>query len=131
MSAHVRIGVGTEQYAVDLDHVREVTTVGPVVQVPGAGPLVDGVFQLRGEILPVIRLGDLLGAPPGQARRLLVVRDGDRCAALAVDQANAVEDLPEPEAPSEPMMRGSVLLDGTILGILDVPAVLDAVSAVS
>jgi purine-binding chemotaxis protein CheW len=129
MSTHVCITLGPERYGVAVEQVREVTELGAIVPVPGAGPLVAGIQNLRGEILPVVRLHDLLGGPAGDPRRIVVVREGDRSAGLAVDRAEAVMDLPEPGEPVEPLMRGSVLHDGAVLGILDVAAVLDAVCA--
>ncbi len=131
MNAHVCIELGSERYAVGIEHVSEVTEAGGIVPVPGAGPLIAGVFDLRGEIVPVVRLRELIGAPAGEARRTVVVRAGDRCAGLAVDRADYVEDLPEPDAPGEPLMLGSVLLDGDIVGVLDVLAVFDAVRVVN
>ncbi len=127
MSAHVCVALGGERYGVAVEHVDEVAELGAVVPVPGAGPLVAGIRHLRGEILPVVRLHDLLGAPPGHPRRIVVVHDGDRRAGLAVDRADDVEDLPEPDAPAERLTRGAVLHGDVVVGILDVPAVLDAV----
>jgi purine-binding chemotaxis protein CheW len=127
MSAHVCVALGAERFGVAVEHVREVAELGTIVPVPGAGPRVAGIRHLHGEILPVVHLTDLLGTPAGNPRRLLVVHDGDRCAALAVDRADDVEELPEPDAPGEPLTRGAVLHRGAVLGILDVPALLDAV----
>lgn len=127
MTAYVCISLGAERYGVDVGHVVEVAELGAIVPVPGAGERFAGIRRLHGEILPVIWLHDLLGAPPGQPRRIVVVRDGDRLAGLAVDRADDVEDLPEPEGPAQPFTRGAVLRGGAILGILDVAAVLDAV----
>ena len=93
MSAHVCIGLGFDRYAVDVEHVREVTELGTIVPVPGAGPRIAGIRHLHGEILPVVRLRELVGASAGIPRRLVVVQDGDRCAGLAVDRADCVADL--------------------------------------
>jgi purine-binding chemotaxis protein CheW len=130
MSAHVCIALGFDRYAIAVEHVREVTELGTVVPVPGAGPRMAGIRHLHGEILPVVRLRNLLGAPAGNARRLVVVHEGDSCAGLAVDRADAVEDLPEPDEPGdEPWLRGTVEHDGVTRALLDVPAILDAVRA--
>jgi purine-binding chemotaxis protein CheW len=131
MSVHVCIALGAERYGVAVEHVREVAELGAIVPVPGAGPQVIGIRHLRGEILPVVHLHDLLGAPAGRPRRLVVVHDGDRCAGLAVDRADDVEDLPEPDEPGELLTRGAVLHAGTVVGLLDVPAILDAVGTVT
>jgi len=129
MSAHVCVALGAERYGIAVEHVREVAQLDTVVPVPGAARWIAGVRHLRGEILPVVRLHDLLGAPAGDPRRVVVVRDRDRSAALAVDRADAVEDLPEPDGAGERLTRGAVLHRDAVLGILDVPAILDAVGA--
>jgi purine-binding chemotaxis protein CheW len=129
MSAHVCFAVGTERYGIAVEHVREVAELGSIIPVPGSGPLVTGVRNLRGEILPVVRLHSLLGAPARNPSRIVVVQDGDRSAGFAVDRADDVEELAEPQAPGQPLTRGAVLHNGSVVGIVDVPAVLDAVAA--
>jgi purine-binding chemotaxis protein CheW len=129
MTAYVCVSLGGESYGVDVAHVRGVAELDTVVAVPGAGPHVPGISQLLGEILPIVRISDLLRAPQGQPRQIVVVQDGERRAGLAVDAAEQVEELPEPAAPDEPLTHGAILHDGRTIGILDVPALLDAVAA--
>jgi chemotaxis signal transduction protein len=99
------------------------------VAVPGAGPHVAGISHLQGEHLPIVRIDELLRAPSGEPRRIVVVEDRDRRAGLAVDAAEQVEELPDPAPSDEPLTHGAVLYDGHTIGILDVPALLDAVAA--
>jgi purine-binding chemotaxis protein CheW len=128
MTAYVRVSLGGERYGVDVAHVREVTQMGVVVTVPGAGPHVVGVSDLRGEIVTVVRISELLRAPRGSPRRLVVVEDDERRAGLCVDAAKEVEELPAPVASAAPLTKGAVLHDGRTIGIVDVPALLDAVA---
>jgi len=128
MSAYVRVSLGDERYGVDVSYVREVAELDDVTPLPGAGPHVAGVWHLHGEILPVVRVSGLLRAPAGEPRRLVVVVHHERRAGLAVDAAEEVEELPEPDAPGEPLTVGAVLHDGRTIGIVDVPALLDAVA---
>ncbi|MDP9133905.1 MAG: chemotaxis protein CheW [Actinomycetota bacterium] len=129
MTAYVRVSLGGESYGVDVAHVRGVAELDTVVAVPGAGPHVAGISHLQGEILPIVRISDLLRAPQGEPRQIVVVQDGERRAGLAVDAAEQVEELPEPTALDEPLTHGAILHDGRTIGIVDVPALLDAVSA--
>jgi purine-binding chemotaxis protein CheW len=129
MTAYVRLSLGSERYGVEVAHVRGVAMLDAVVEVPGAGPHVAGVLHLHGEILPIVRVGELLRAPPGEPRRIVVVEDRQRRAGLAVDAAEQVEELPDPLPSDEPMTHGAVLHDGHTIGILDVPALFDAISA--
>lgn len=52
---------GAEQYTVPLDTVREVVADPKVGRVPGAHPAVIGVMNLRGDVVPVLDTGLLLG----------------------------------------------------------------------
>jgi purine-binding chemotaxis protein CheW len=129
VTVHVRVAVGGERYGIAVDCVREVAELGDVVAVPGAGPNLTGLRHLHGELLPVLRISGLLRAPAGAPRRIIVVEDGGRRAGLAVDAAEEVEELPPADAPGEPLTRGAVLHEGRVIGLLDVPALLDAAAA--
>lgn len=129
MTACVRVSLGRERYGVPVDRVREVAELGALVAVPGAGPHVAGIRQLRGELLPVVRLDGLLHAPAASQRRIVVVEDGARRAGLAVDAAEQVEELPPPDRPGGALTLGAVLHGDRVIGLLDVPALLDAVAA--
>jgi len=130
VSTYLRIGLGPEHYALDVAWVREVTEARTVVPVAGAGPHVLGVCNLRGEILPVVRLDGLLhveGAPP--PRRIAVVQDGGRRAGLAITTAAEVEELTvaaQPGGLDGPFLTRTVLHEDRLIGVLDVTAVLDA-----
>jgi purine-binding chemotaxis protein CheW len=53
--------VGTDWYAVDLDWVREVVAHPTVTPVPTAPPAVIGLFNLRGDMVPIFDTGRILG----------------------------------------------------------------------
>ena len=123
---HLRIRLGTEQYALDLDDVLEVLELGDVTPVPGSGATLIGLRNLRGEILPALDLSALLGVVgEGSPRRLVVVADGDRRAGLAVDELIDLSQLPAATAKVDSLLvREGVLVDGALVGVVDVPAML-------
>jgi chemotaxis signal transduction protein len=87
-----------------------------------------GVRALRGQILPVIDLGLLLGNP-GEASpaHLVVAEAGVRRAGFAVDGVNGVASLPEPsEETDSGLLRGGLIDGEALVGVIDVPAVFDA-----
>lgn len=91
--------VGAVRYALELRWVREVVNLGFVTNVPTAPPVLGGVCNLHGAILPVIDLGALIGAPLGPPARqgdgaLVLEMDGVVCA-LRVDQVEHVASLHE------------------------------------
>lgn len=125
---YVRLRVAAEEYAIPVENVLEVAAMGTVTVLPGAPTQVLGVRGLRGQILPVIDLGLLLGNP-GAARPtyLVVAEAGVRKAGFAVDEVNDVGSLPEPtEETDSNLLRGGLLDGDSLVGVIDVPAVFDA-----
>jgi purine-binding chemotaxis protein CheW len=58
------IPVGSDTYAVSLETVREVVVDPRVTQLPTAPAVVRGVFNVRGDIVPLLDTGLLLGLRP-------------------------------------------------------------------
>jgi chemotaxis signal transduction protein len=128
---HVHLSLGEERYALPVGDVLSIVDAEGVAPVLGAPPSVLGLRALDGQLLPVFRLGAVLGAPDTAVRRIVVVAEGGRTAGLAVDDVLDVTDLGElsDELPEGERLRGSVLLDGTLVGLIDLPAVLGALEA--
>ena len=89
--------IGAVRYAAELRWVREVVSLGFVTGVPTAPPVLGGVVNLHGSILPVLDVAVLLGGPPGPPPRqgdgaLVLEVEGVVCA-LRVDQIDHVASL--------------------------------------
>jgi purine-binding chemotaxis protein CheW len=127
---HVRIRIGPEDYALPVESVTEVAELGDVTPVPGAHSAVLGARNLRGQVLPVIDMAAVFGLPSGSPKRLVVADHDGRRAGLAVDAVASVEPLPDlsEEADSKHLV-GATLIDASLVGVVDVRSVLDAVGA--
>ena len=125
----VRVRVGAEEYALPVRHVPEVAELGDVTPVPGTPAQVLGIRNLRGEVLPVFDAAAALGAAGGSPQRIVLADvEGRRCA-LAVDEIIEVADFEEPtEAVESRLLLGATLVDGVLIGVVDVPALLDALA---
>lgn len=80
------------RFAVDVAQVREISRCPPLVPLPHAPALIEGVADLRGTVLPILDLGRALGRPPVQdlaKARLAVLQAEDLVFGLRV--AAAVE----------------------------------------
>lgn len=104
-----------------LDLVSETMRCLPVQPVPGAPPFVQGISILRGETVPVVDLGLVLGetADP-HPRRLVSLRIGDRRVALAVEAVLRIVSgaaLNAQELP--PLLRGAAERTVRAIGTLD------------
>jgi len=120
---HVRVGAG--RYAFDVRDVREVEDRQRVTAVPGAPAGVLGVCNLRGAVLPVVQVNELLGQD-AEGGRFIVIADVDGfLAGVTVDEILGVEPLPgelEPDAAAG--VRGRALVDGELVGVLDTGEIL-------
>jgi len=84
-------------YAVDVTQVVEILRAPPVVPLPHAPALIEGVADLRGVVLPIVDLGRVLGgAPVGEApgARIVVLRVDDLVFGLRVGETSEVLSLP-------------------------------------
>jgi len=91
--------IGAARYAIELRWVREVVTLGFVTAVPTAPPVLGGLCNLHGAILPVLDVASLLdlpaGPPPRQGDGALVLEAEATVCALRVDQVDHVASLVE------------------------------------
>lgn len=133
----VRVGGGL--FGLPVEHVQEVIGLRPITRVFHSPPALAGVTNLRGEVLPVLDLGVLLGGDPtGQtaAARIVVVREESglkRRAGLWVDELSGLRDLPATLAPApataaervREVVRG-VIAEPPPCAVLHVPALFDS-----
>ncbi len=123
-------------YALPSEQVRMIEMFAEITPVPNTPPAVAGVFNLRGDIVPVIDLRMRLGLPPGAysvAARIIILQVEKRRIGMIVDSAREVLRFPAEQVLSPPeMMHGLsgkyltgvvVQSDRTIL-ILDLESVL-------
>ncbi len=97
-AAFVIVRVGPERFAVPMQVLDEVASVAAGIALPHVSALVLGLANVRGELLPLLDTGVLLGVAAGYrlgaANRTLVVRDQrGRRAGLPVDAVESVEAL--------------------------------------
>lgn len=122
MNVHVRVRLGKEHYALPVDTVLEIAELGEISPVPGSGPAVLGVRNLRGQVLPVFELAAVLGLdrqmPPAQ----LVVAECDGCrVGLAIDEVTDVGSLPAAANETDSaFLAGSAIVAEQLIGLIDV-----------
>jgi len=112
--------------ALPVEVVREVVAAPPVTALPGTPPPVLGVFNLRGEVLPVLDTKAALGGQPGgSAAYGVVAASGTDLVALTASGMPSIVDLDHRAQPSEtPGTAGSHLFQGRLVTVLDLPALL-------
>jgi purine-binding chemotaxis protein CheW len=88
--------LGPESYGLRLHEVREIIMVGQITPVPRAPQFVDGVLNLRGEVMPVVDLRTRFGLDRVEATsisRILITSIGGVYTGLVVDAVNEVRPV--------------------------------------
>ena len=133
MNEYVLVQVGRETYALPVIAVRRIAELGELVPIAGAAPEIIGVSAVFGELIPILDVGRMLGAASaGEADRLVIAQERDRVAGLAVNAVVGVQQIVDAsEDVSSPHLAGAALLDGALVGIVDVRSLFDSLDAQS
>jgi two-component system chemotaxis response regulator CheV len=59
----IEFEVGNNKYGINVIKVKEIIMPGPVTPIPHSHPYIEGIIQLRGEVLPVINMEKVLKLP--------------------------------------------------------------------
>jgi purine-binding chemotaxis protein CheW len=122
---YVRVRVAGEHYALPVEQVLEVADLGEVTSVPGSPPEILGVRNLRGQVIPVIGLATMLDLGGDEPSRVVVAESGELRAGLVVDEVLDVGEMPPASEQVESnYLLGAFLIDGELVGALDLDAVL-------
>lgn len=94
MDALIVFKIGSERVGVDIDKVREVAEARVSVGVPGSPDFVEGLVNIRGEVIPVISLRKRMGLEGQEhGNKLLIVEDAGNIAGLLVDELFGTEKV--------------------------------------
>lgn len=122
---HVIFRVEQQRYGLPLPAVKEVVVPPPsFTRVPRAPSAVSGVMNLRGRVVTVVELRQLLGLPDGPTPpgRVVLLDRGRRDLGLLVTEVDGIEEVdrvhPAP-GPAVPAVRGLAQLRGQAVTVLD------------
>jgi len=132
----VAFRVGREEFGVDVMKVEGVISMVDITRMPGAPWFVEGIINLRGQIIAVVDLARRLGIDPGEggpASRIVVVESQEVKVGLVVDSPQVISISAEGIEPSpvaaqggvdSSFISGVVKLDDRLLILLDVDRIL-------
>lgn len=133
--------LGEETYGLPISDVQEVISIPEVVsRVPNAPAFIEGVINLRGQIIPLIDQAGRFGAQAAAkvSRKVIVARSGDLQAGFIVDGVSDIKAIPGRDlvAPSGLLAGERRLFDrvarsreGDVVLIVDPKALLDQAEA--
>ncbi|MCB0332251.1 MAG: chemotaxis protein CheW [Bdellovibrionales bacterium] len=129
--------VGDLLFGVDVMQVQEIIRYQEMTPVPQSSPMIEGLINLRGQIITAICMRRRLGLPERDANHLpmnVVVRHEDEVISLLVDEIGDVlevsssqfEQTPDTiEERSRDLVEGVYKLDGKLLLVLDCARAID------
>lgn len=89
--------LGDKLFAVDIMRIREILLPQKLSSLPRASELMDGVINLRGNVIPVMNMRKRFGMPPAESAKsgkLLIVSLAKQLLALIVDDVMEVITVP-------------------------------------
>lgn len=129
---YLLIRLGSEEYAIKIDAIVEIIKDIQVTPVPGAPDFIEGVTNLRGEMLSVVDLARAIGlsnTPVARnERRIIKVRTQGIDVGLLIDGISGIHefglDMIEPplltvEKTGVEHLEGEIKTEGKLIGILD------------
>jgi purine-binding chemotaxis protein CheW len=113
----VNFTVGDVNYGVPVEQVREVRDVQAVTPVPGAPSYIEGVTNLRGQIITVMDLRKRLSIEEteGGGEKIIVIELGKAAVGVVVDTVTEVSTIAG--ADIERHMQGTKNLDDYLVGV--------------
>mgnify|MGYP005839027493 FL=1 len=132
----VVFSLAEELYGLDISRVQGIIKMPEVTRVPRAAEFVEGVINLRGEIVPIIDLRKRFGLRQqenGVDTRIINVEMGDHLVGLIVDAVEEVLNIPSDVIEPPPdlvttvdsaYLRGIAKLEERLVILLDLDRVL-------
>lgn len=128
--------LASEYYGVDIGDVREIIRMQTITRVPGAPPFVEGIINLRGQVIPVVDLRKRLELDISEQTadsRIVWVTINDQDVGVMVDAVTEVLRIPisSIEPPSSMVsnvesdyLRGIAKMEDRLIILLDMSKVL-------
>ncbi len=116
--------VSGKLFAFDLSNVREVVRVKEVTKVPKAPPFIKGVFNLRGQIVPLIDLSKVINTNEGKCREAIILSYDDELVGIAVESVKGVvritrDDVMSPPSDASEFIEGLIKWGDRLVSILN------------
>lgn len=117
--------LGRENYGIPVGKVKEIIRPMEAFPIPGMAGPVEGVINLRGEIIPVLRIHLLLGSreleeDSGRKQRVIILESGEGRFGIVVDEVKDVIKLANEEIKASPGISMDHKCEEAILGIAQV-----------
>jgi purine-binding chemotaxis protein CheW len=107
----VTFALGSEEYGVDIAQVQEINRMVTITHVPRAPQFMEGVINLRGQLIPIIDLRSRFGmdrAERTKNTRIVVTEIGSKRIGMVVDSVSEVLRIPVEQIEDAPDLVAGV-----------------------
>lgn len=107
----VSFRLGSEEYGVDIAQVQEIIRMVEITHVPRAPHFMEGVINLRGQLIPIIDLRTRFGMPridSTKNTRIVVTEIGSKRVGIVVDGVSEVLNIPLDNVEEAPEMIAGI-----------------------
>jgi len=117
--------LGREHYGIPVGKVKEIIRPMEACPIPGMAGPVEGVINLRGEIIPVLRIHLVLGSREmeednSRKQRVIILESGDGRFGIVVDEVRDVIKIEDEKIKASPGVSMDHKCEEAILGIAQV-----------
>ncbi len=134
----ITFSLAGREYGIDIMRVKEISKIDRFTYVPNGSPFLRGVYNLRGEIIPIIDFRIMFHLPlkpiqPGKPEDVLILNAGDQVMGVIVDSIDKVIGVSSQRVkPAHPLfhdinvqyLSGIIEYDNSLYIVLDVDRIL-------
>lgn len=130
----VAFKLGNEKYCIDILNVSGITEKTQIIRTPEAPSFIEGIMNLRGDLIPIVNLKERLGLIDkvySSNSRIIVIDLNGKLLGFLVDDANQVLSIDPSEIDTPPSVikdkgyiSGIGKLDGQMYVILSLEKIL-------
>jgi purine-binding chemotaxis protein CheW len=129
--------IGDEDYAIAITKIQEIILMKPITRLPHVPDAIEGLINLRGNVIPVVNLRKRFGLPAREfddETRTVVVNTHDKTVGCVVDEvtqvmrvaADQIQPVPlSVSGASRRFISGIARLEERLLIILDIDRLFD------
>ncbi|SFR73442.1 chemotaxis protein CheW [Anaeromicropila populeti] len=95
---HILFLIGKETYGVEVQYIKGIEKYEEFISIPNAPSYIEGIINLRGEVIPVFSLRQKFNMPkvePTENTKLIIVKTGGIVIGLEVDAVKEIAEIAE------------------------------------
>ncbi len=129
----VTFKVGEDEFCIEIDRVKEIQGIVDIVRIPKSPHFIEGIINLRGNVVPIINLRKRFGFSPkpfDEDTGILMIETKEKVVGFIADKVigifdTTVDKIEKPPAViSEDLFRGAGEVNGKLIFLLDIEKIL-------